>query len=82
MGLPGLVIAVADNQIELAKTSQRIGVDWYLGESARVGAEQVRFALLEAMRSPDRIRQGQRTAMNRVDGLGAERVADILFGTA
>jgi UDP-2,4-diacetamido-2,4,6-trideoxy-beta-L-altropyranose hydrolase len=82
MGLPGIVISVADNQIELARTSQRFGVDWYLGESAAVDAEQIRRALLKAMDSPERIRQGQRIAMNRVDGLGAERVADIMFGKA
>lgn len=80
MGLPGLVVAVADNQIELGETSQRIGVDWYLGESAHVDVERIRSALMEAMNSPDRIRQGQRTAMNRADGLGADRVASVMFG--
>jgi UDP-2,4-diacetamido-2,4,6-trideoxy-beta-L-altropyranose hydrolase len=80
MGLPGIVIAVADNQIELAKTNQQVGVDWYLGKSAQVDTDTVRLALLKAMNSPDRIRQGQLEAMARVDGLGADRVADIMFG--
>lgn len=79
MGLPGLVIAVADNQIEVAKAGQQAGVDWYLGESARVDAEAIRSALRAAMNDPDRIRLARRLAMDKVDGLGADRVVRAML---
>ncbi|AGA56414.1 pseudaminic acid biosynthesis-associated protein PseG [Thermobacillus composti KWC4] len=79
MGLPGLVIAVADNQKEIAMSGHRSGVDWYLGESRDVSMDQVRTALLEAMSDPERLRMAQRAASERVDGCGADRVADIML---
>lgn len=78
MGLPGLVIAVADNQIEIAMSGQNAGVDWYLGESWQVNESQIRSVLLEAMSNPAYVRTAQQAAFEKVDGRGTERVADIM----
>lgn len=78
MGLPGIIIAVADNQIEIAASGQRAGVDWYLGESRQVRVDHIRSTLLKAMNNPECLRSAQSAAFARVDGRGTDKVAEIM----
>lgn len=79
LGLPGIVISIADNQIEIAKAGQKSGIDWYLGESQQVEVDQIRSTLQAAMNNPDRLRYARRLAMKKVDGLGVERVIEEMI---
>jgi len=79
MGLPALVIAVADNQVEVAKSGERAGVDRYLGKSEQVGVELIRSTLREAMNDTGWLRHAECTAMEKVDGMGVDRVVNAMF---
>lgn len=78
MGLPGIVIAVAANQVPSSVAAQIAGVDWYLGRSEDVDQGMIQSALLEAINHPEIVRKAQLLAIKKVDGLGAERVVGIM----
>jgi UDP-2,4-diacetamido-2,4,6-trideoxy-beta-L-altropyranose hydrolase len=79
MGLPGLTIAVGDNQMEVAKFGQESGVDWYLGKSGQVEVEQIQSTLQEVLNDPDRLHTAQQAAFAKVDGRGADRVTEVMM---
>ncbi len=78
LGLPALVITLAENQIPIASELQRLGMIRWLGDATQVSEAMLVRELVEICDtglSPewsDRCRQ-------KVDGRGTERVASILF---
>ncbi len=79
MGLPGVTIAVADNQIEVAKTGHDMGIDLFLGESKSVLEKDIRSAFLKLLNDSERVRKASKLAMDVIDGRGTGRVAQLLF---
>ncbi len=80
LGLPGILLVLAENQVEVAATAGKMGTAWSLGAAADVGvstlAEKL-AALLESKSS----RMGQSEQGRKlVDGRGAERVVAFLSG--
>jgi UDP-2,4-diacetamido-2,4,6-trideoxy-beta-L-altropyranose hydrolase len=80
LGLPGIVIAVAKNQIKAMESLMPRGIDRYLGVSEMVTPEDIRQAVLEFMSAPASVKKSGRLAQKMVDGKGAERIADYIFG--
>ena len=78
LGLPSLVITMADNQIPISEILDRRGVIRLLGKSEHMTANLISAALLDEMRSLE-ITKHRKLAMELCDGLGVERVVDILF---
>ena len=77
LGLPGIVCAVAANQVQAATDLAKEGVNLYIGAAAEINAENLRNALCQAQDS-DWLEAASRRAMELVDGLGTERVANVL----
>lgn len=82
VGLPALCVAVAQNQVEIAKAAHRSGVLHYLGWHADVSAADLAAALLEWSRAPGRLAEMSRRARQLVDGRGAARVCDAMEALA
>ncbi|WP_040952420.1 UDP-2,4-diacetamido-2,4,6-trideoxy-beta-L-altropyranose hydrolase [Gorillibacterium massiliense] len=79
MGLPAITIAIADNQVELAKEGQGQGIDLYLGESQAVTEEDIRSCFINLFNGVEHFRNASKLAMELVDGRGAERVTQLLL---
>jgi RimJ/RimL family protein N-acetyltransferase len=79
MGLPALLIDVADNQTRVAKELQRLGSAIHVGDRS-VTKEALAEALTSLIGSED-IRRGlSQRSRELVDGRGAERVVSVLRG--
>jgi UDP-2,4-diacetamido-2,4,6-trideoxy-beta-L-altropyranose hydrolase len=76
LGLPSLVVAIADNQLPFAKALDQIGQIQLLGRAAAVGVEQIRQALVAARYESWPRGCGHGLA----DGWGAARVSTALLG--
>lgn len=82
MGLPALLIAIADNQVAVAQQAESMGLDRYLGESKNVIDADIMNALSAYMNEDhDFINRSKERVMNLVDGKGAERVVKALLAT-
>ncbi|WP_442602621.1 UDP-2,4-diacetamido-2,4,6-trideoxy-beta-L-altropyranose hydrolase [Paenibacillus sp. KN14-4R] len=78
VGLPGITIAVADNQIEIARSVAELGIDNYLGISDEVDGLDIVKELDSLISSKDRLKSLSDLAMSIVDGQGANKVCMIM----
>jgi UDP-2,4-diacetamido-2,4,6-trideoxy-beta-L-altropyranose hydrolase len=76
LGLPGVVISIADNQTETNRALQSSGYVEFLGDSARVTSNMIAGAIRNCIVNPDRIKDMSVRGMALVDGRGAMLVAD------
>jgi UDP-2,4-diacetamido-2,4,6-trideoxy-beta-L-altropyranose hydrolase len=74
MGLPGLVIVLADNQLEVAASLERAGVAVNLGEQKRLEITGVAEAVQALLANHPRRENMSRRGRQLVDGRGAQRV--------
>lgn len=79
LGLPSLVMAVADNQIEQSIALARVGAQIYLGRSDCISQAALVAAIVTAIDSPTQLREMSRSALMLVDGRGAERVVATMI---
>lgn len=82
LGLPALVMAVAENQIEIAKGVDHFKAQLYLGTCADVSAATLASKLAVAIREPLSLQEMSSRALTLVDALGAERLVSVLEGAA
>ena len=83
MGLPALVVAVADNQIMPTQMLAERGACLYLGESRTLRNGAWRESIAQFQRAPESLRDMSRAARGIVPaGNGAERVAAQLMELA
>lgn len=73
LGLPSLVVVVAENQAEPARAAESAGVAWLLGESAAVSAASIESAVGRALREPGRLAEMSRGCL----ALMGERAAPV-----
>jgi len=78
LGLPGLLVAVAGNQVDIAKALDSIGACYYLGEKDAVNSGSVKHSINELLVAPDKVLSISQQAFSLVDGLGVKRVSEIL----
>jgi UDP-2,4-diacetamido-2,4,6-trideoxy-beta-L-altropyranose hydrolase len=79
LGLPGVVISVADNQDGIARALHKAGAIVYLGRSDSVSVHAIVAQLRELLADPARVASTGAQARDLVDGDGATRVADFLW---
>ena len=79
LGLPALVIALADNQVPIAKELDRRGMVQLLGNSADVSVDSLVSLLKNSLSNPAANELRSRQCLGVVDGLGAARVASLLL---
>lgn len=78
LGLPTILVALADNQLEGARSLVEAGAAVSLGWHDQVGEAEVAGALETLMADPARIRAMASAAAHVADGLGTRRVADVI----
>jgi UDP-2,4-diacetamido-2,4,6-trideoxy-beta-L-altropyranose hydrolase len=79
VGLPAVVIAVADNQMPMSIVLADGGYQVFLGASIDVTVEHLRQTLSVLIQHPGLCRKMGQTGMQLVDGLGCQRVAQRLM---
>jgi UDP-2,4-diacetamido-2,4,6-trideoxy-beta-L-altropyranose hydrolase len=77
LGLPSLVVTVADNQLPFAVALDQAGKVELLGSAAAVSADQIRLALMAALQQR---RPCASSGQDLTDGCGAGRVAIAMMG--
>ena len=78
MGLPSLILVIADNQREFAAKMEKMGCARSLGWSEKISKADLRSAILEAIRDTAWREKTSRTGQSRVDGQGVFRIIDRL----
>lgn len=79
LGLPSIVVAVAENQEELARCGAENGLFLYLGREQSVTAERIREVFRVVSSTPELLKSFSRHGLSFVDGRGAQRVAGLLM---
>jgi len=79
MGLPALVICLADNQRSTCEALSAAGLIQYAGDVRTVGQEEIAAGLAELMRDRDRLVDRSVRGRQCVDGQGASRVASVML---
>lgn len=78
MGLPGLVLVLADNQREIAMALDREHVSINLGEAGQAAPDTIRSALAQLLQDPARRATMSQRGRQLVDGQGTERVVRLM----
>ena len=78
LGLPAILISIADNQEPGAEELGRKGIAVYLGPRENARSSDITNAVVEVLRSPERRTRMSRAGQRLVDGRGAERVVTAL----
>src|SRR5690606_28089218 len=79
MGLPMILIPIADNQLMNAEGWSEIGCALSLEEINKIAPEALISAIRDLANSSERLSQMSTIALNAVDGLGAVRVRDKIL---
>lgn len=75
LGLPGIIVAIADNQIEVTRALADVGHLLFLGKSCDVTAQSLAHAVSELLNDGAALCAMADKSFRLVDGRGAERVA-------
>ncbi len=78
VALPSLLVAAADNQIEIARALDSSGACRYLEIFGTLTVAVMRDSIVRLLDSPDRLASMSRTAFALVDGVGVDRVCQEL----
>lgn len=74
LGLPTVLITLADNQVEVGRELDRIGAGLALGRHASVTAPDIADAVQSLSADPERVAAMSRAAAQVTDGRGTQRV--------
>lgn len=74
VGLPSLIVSIADNQRNIAMGADELGIVEYLGHCTEISATGYQEAIRPFLSANSRLRQLSERARTLVDGRGAERV--------
>ena len=82
LGLPAVVVSIAENQRPACEALASSGHILYLGDLASVGADDFARALNAVMRNPEHLVAMSTAGCSLVDGLGTARLVEALSPTA
>jgi UDP-2,4-diacetamido-2,4,6-trideoxy-beta-L-altropyranose hydrolase len=82
LGLPSLVIAVAENQVPTSQYLGKRGAIDYIGHGPELSTEDIRAALSRFLKDHERRSKMAELGMQLVDGHGARRVGEFLLAFA
>ena len=74
LGLPALLVALAYNQIDIAKALNSINACFYIATKEEMFSLNIKYTLTKLLDNPDQISQVSKKAFSMVDGLGVSRV--------
>lgn len=78
LGLPTIITAVAENQIEIGEGIAGQAAGWHAGVADDVTVESLQYLLEEVLLGRRGLMEASENAMSLCDGLGAHRVAEQL----
>jgi UDP-2,4-diacetamido-2,4,6-trideoxy-beta-L-altropyranose hydrolase len=81
MGLPSLILSIAENQVPACEALASSGLISYLGDAHKLDAAAIESALLAAIAVPEQLCVLAENNQAMVDGRGADRVAETLAPT-
>lgn len=79
MGLPALILQIADNQALNSGAWDALGIAKFLGNLENITVDQLRQSVLWLLRDPEQRLSMSKAGKSLVDGLGGKRVAKILL---
>jgi UDP-2,4-diacetamido-2,4,6-trideoxy-beta-L-altropyranose hydrolase len=79
LGLPALVISVAENQEEISRQVAEAGAQVYLGRSGQVSKTRLQEAVFQFLENPESLTSLSNKAFQLVDGQGAHRVVRAML---
>lgn len=79
LGLPSLVVSIADNQTAVAESVGERGCCLYLGRATEVTAIEISHALATLCKTPELLRHFSSASAQLTDGRGVERVVRRLI---
>jgi UDP-2,4-diacetamido-2,4,6-trideoxy-beta-L-altropyranose hydrolase len=82
LGLPSLIVVLAENQKDLAEASERVGIGWNLGPHQGLSVSTLADALRRLLADASARAAMARRGPERVDGQGAARVVVRLLAVA
>lgn len=80
LGLPAIVISIADNQTVTSAAMAEAGYIDFLGGCADVSIDAIAGAVRRCMGNPSRLTKMSRVSQDLVPGNGTQRVCDLLLG--
>lgn len=80
LGLPALVVSLADNQINIARALGLFGACIYMGSLETVSALQIRNATIDLFQHQGHLKSLSEKSYSLVDGLGVDRLCQTLSG--
>ena len=78
MGLPSIVISVADNQRPACESLEKAKLIQYMGSAENMTLATIRLGVLNLISQPERLQQLSKSSLALVDGAGTERVISAL----
>lgn len=78
LGLPALLVSLADNQVGIAKALDLSGCCIYLGAFKKVNASAIKHEITELLSAHNRLEMISRRAFSLADGIGVDRVCQEL----
>jgi UDP-2,4-diacetamido-2,4,6-trideoxy-beta-L-altropyranose hydrolase len=78
LGLPTVLVALAENQINIAKALDSLGACLYIGTSGEASVTAVQDAIVALKRDNKRLQGISARALSLVDGLGAIRTCQAM----
>jgi UDP-2,4-diacetamido-2,4,6-trideoxy-beta-L-altropyranose hydrolase len=81
MGLPSLVLSIADNQLPACEALASSGLIEYLGRAGDLDAPAIEAAVLASLAASGALRTLAMDHQSLVDGMGVERIAETLYPT-
>ncbi|MFQ6007573.1 MAG: UDP-2,4-diacetamido-2,4,6-trideoxy-beta-L-altropyranose hydrolase [Candidatus Zixiibacteriota bacterium] len=78
LGLPSLVVAVADNQVAIGRALGKLGASRYLGTAQDVSVARLQHEVNRLVSDSETLRAMSRQSLSLVDGQGTSRVISTL----
>jgi len=78
LGLPALIVALADNQIDIAKALDLFGASIYLGSLEIASVPLMRRTIIDLVNNQSRLAALSEKSYSLVDGLGIDRLCQSL----
>jgi len=78
LGLPSLVVTIADNQVPFTRDLHEDGLLRWVGTSLDVDVQTLHKGISKALQDTDRNRQETELGMRLVDGNGVQKVVEVI----
>jgi UDP-2,4-diacetamido-2,4,6-trideoxy-beta-L-altropyranose hydrolase len=82
LGLPSILISIAENQVPVARELDRQGCALYAGDAREMDFHKLRATVEQLLASRELRERLSRRSSELVDGLGADRVVAAMIGRA